>query len=91
MTSLIVNIVDLQDKINNSDQYNETKINQYKEELALAKEIAAIRATSEDSSFNFLDQDIPGAMNNPLNYVKNWSNAWNELRDAATDNKAIDF
>jgi len=91
MTSLIVNIVDLQEKIDQADKYNDAKVRQYKEELALAKEITAIRATSKDSSFNFLDQDIPGAMNNPLNYVKNWSNAWNELRDAATNKKAIDF
>ena len=41
----------------------------YKEELELAKQIAVTRATSEDSSMNFLDNEIPGAFNNPLNYI----------------------
>jgi len=72
MTSILKNIVDLQEKIDNAEKYNDEKVKQYKEELALAKEIAAVRATSEDDSFNFLNQEIPGAMNNPLNYVDNW-------------------
>jgi hypothetical protein len=63
----------------------------YREELEVAKEILQVRATSEDDSFNFLDQEIPGAMNNPLNYVNNWITGWRELRDAANENSPVDF
>jgi len=31
-----------------------------------------VRATSEDDSFNFLDEALPGALNNPLNYLSSW-------------------
>jgi hypothetical protein len=34
---------------------------QYSEELALAKEILAVRSTTEDSSFSFMSNKIPGA------------------------------
>jgi hypothetical protein len=34
---------------------------EYEKELALAKEILAVRSTSEDSSFSFMSNKIPGA------------------------------
>ena len=90
MTDILYRIKDLTDKINTSGKYSDEKIRQYKEELSLAKEIAAARATSEDESFNFLDNDIPGAMNNPLNYANNWIDAWKSLRDSA-ESGVMDF
>ena len=44
-------------------------------ELALAKEILAVRSTSEDAGFNFMSNKIPGAQNNPINYFNNWAKA----------------
>ena len=91
MTSLLKNIYELQEKIDHAERYNPEKIKQFQEELALAKEIAAVRATSEDESFNFLDQDIPAAMNNPLNYTKNWIEAAKSMDEAWKNGKAYDF
>jgi len=44
--------------------------------LAVAQEILAVRSTQEDSSFNFMSNDIPAAQKNPLNYAKNWTEAF---------------
>ena len=90
-SSLLAHIKDLQNKIAKASKYDTTKINQYKEELALAQQIAAIRATSEDQSMNFLDQAIPGGFNNPLNYIQNLITGWKTLNEAATKGGAMDF
>ena len=55
---------------------------QYAQELALAKEILAVRSTTEDSSFNFMSNSIPGAQNNPINYFNNWAKAIKGFNDA---------
>ena len=56
---------------------------EYQEELELAKEIYAIRSiTDEDSSFNFMSADIPAMQKNPLNYAKNWTEAFKRIREA---------
>lgn len=54
----------------------------YEQELALAKEILAVRSTSEDDSFNFMSNKIPGGQNNPLNYANNWMKAFTTIRDS---------
>ena len=56
----------------------------YEEELALAKEILAVRSTSEDSSFNFMSNKIPGGQNNPINYYQNWAQAFQKIQEAST-------
>jgi len=43
------------------DEFDDTKIRQYEQELELAKEIQAVRSTQEDSSFNFMSNKIPAA------------------------------
>jgi len=48
----------------------------------LAKEIYAVRSTTEDSSFNFMSNKIPGAQNNPINYFENWASAIHTFNDA---------
>ena len=55
---------------------------QYQAELALANEIKMVRATTEDDSFNFMSGDIPAAQKNPLNYIKNWSEAFKTIKEA---------
>ena len=55
---------------------------QYAQELALAKEIYAVRSTTEDSSFSFMSNKIPGAQNNPINYFNNWVQAIHTFNDA---------
>ena len=56
----MAHIVELREKISTADKADTTKIEQYEQELALAKEILAIRSTSEDSSFDFMSNKIPG-------------------------------
>jgi len=50
--------------------------------LALAEEILAVRSTSEDASFNFMSNKIPGGQNNPINYYNNWAKAIHTFNDA---------
>jgi hypothetical protein len=61
---------------------NSARIEALEEELALAKEIQMVRGTSEDDSFKFMEQDIPAAQNNPLNYWNNWVTAYNAIQDS---------
>lgn len=79
MSSLIAHINDLRAK---KDTEDPTKREQYEAELKLAQQIAEVRATSEDDSFNFMSNKIPGGQNNPLNYFENWGKAWKTLRDS---------
>ena len=55
---------------------------QYEQELALAKEIYAVRSTTEDSSFSFMSNKIPGGQNNPINYFNDWAQAIHTFNDA---------
>lgn len=55
---------------------------EYEQELALAKEIYAVRSTTDDSSFSFMSNKIPGAQNNPINYFSNWAKAIHTFNDA---------
>lgn len=93
VTTLMAHIRDLGTKIdqlkanrsslNDVDQKTtNAKIEQYEKELALAKEILAVRSTQEDSSFNFMSNEIPAAQKNPLNYAKNLTQAFQTFRDA---------
>ena len=84
-TTILARIKDLQDAINNSERYNDEKIRQYQEELSLAEEILAVRATSEDDSFDFINQKLPGGMNNPLTYMNAVAEGWREFRDATKE------
>ena len=73
----------LYDDINDNERnVSDARLQQYSSELQIAKEILAIRSTQEDSSFNFMSNDIPAAQKNPLNYAKNWSQALQTMRDA---------
>ena len=83
MTSLLTHIYDLTDKISQTDKYSDTKIKQYQEELSLAKQIAAVRATTDEDSFSWYDEELPAGMNNPLNYISSWQDSIEMLRDAS--------
>jgi len=40
------------------------------------------RSTTEDSSFDFMNNKIPAAQNNPITYFENWGKAWKTLKDS---------
>ena len=75
----------IDDTLKNINEKNQEvslkKIEQYQQELDLAKEILAVRSTTEDDSFNFMSGDIPGGQKNPLNYAKNWGQAVQLFQD----------
>ena len=72
------------------DTADPTKREQYEAELAIAEQIAQVRATTEDSSMNFMSNKIPAAQNNPLNYFQNWATAWQTLQKSKKTN-TIDY
>ncbi len=69
---------------------NSERINALKKEYQIACDIKAIRSTSEDASFKFMENDIPGGQNNPLNYYENWAKAYQELQEGFAG-KGIDY
>ena len=71
-----------QDILNTDNKVSNARKEQYEEELKIAKEILAVRATSEDDSFNFMNQDIPAGQNNPLNYMASWKTAFDSIKQA---------
>ena len=82
-SSIAARILELQNEIAATDKtkYPE-RVQQYEDELTLAKEIYAVRSTTEDDSFNFMSGKIPSGQNNPINYYNNWAQAIQTLRDA---------
>ena len=71
-----------------SEDYNDKKVKQYREELALAQQIAEARGLTEDNSFKFMEQDIPSGQKNPLNYWENWSKAYQVMKDTTRGGKS---
>ena len=83
VSSIMAHIKDLQDKINSADsKTNAAKKQQYEQELAIAKEILAVRSQTDDDSFKFMDQALPGGQNNPLNYYDAMNKANKAISDA---------
>lgn len=70
---------------------NYERVKALEEELALAREIEATRATTEDASFSFMSNKIPGGQNNPLNYLGDWSKAFSVMQEAGKDKNMIDY
>ena len=71
-----------QDILNTDNKVSNARKEQYAEELKIAKEILAVRSTSEDDSFNFMNQNIPAGQNNPLNYMASWKTAFDSIKQA---------
>ena len=83
VSSIMAHIKDLQDKINTANkEKNSAKVEQYEQELAVAKEILAVRSQTDDDSFKFMDQALPGGQNNPLNYYDAMNKANKAISDA---------
>ena len=59
---------------------NGERIQALEHELLLAERINMARATTEDDSFKFMENKIPSGQNNPLNYWKNWTTAFEKMR-----------
>ena len=93
VTKILARIKELQDEINNASQFDKTKINQYQQELNLAKEILAVRATSEDDSFDVANRALPGGLKNALTSANSLSDIAHEFRNAFEDSESdiIDF
>ena len=76
------------------EQYYNTLSDAEKAQYDIAKQMALTSATSEDASFNFMDNAIPAGQNNPLNYYSSWGKAWKTLKDSfssSTDTGMIDY
>ena len=96
-SALLNHIVSLRSQLNAVDSnVSGARRAEYEAELAVAQQIAAVRSTQEDSTWNFMSNKIPGAQNNPLNWAKNWTQALNKIRDAykvkkGTESGFIDY
>ena len=82
-SALLNHIQELTKQIRAADEkVSSARLEQYKAELEVAKQIVAIRSTEEDDSFNFMSNKIPAGQNNPLNYAKNLTQAMKAINDA---------
>ena len=75
-------VSEVYESIKAGEEFDSTKIEQYKEELALVQKIQNIRATTEDDSFKFMDNEIPSGQNNPINYMESWADAYSAMKDS---------
>lgn len=81
--ALLNHMVDLSTELAKVDgKVPDSRRAEYEAELAIAKEIVAVRSTQKDDSFNFMSNKIPEGQNNPLNYAKNWTQAIKAINDA---------
>ena len=88
MGDIMNRIAQLKEKIDNPNDVSPVRLQEYKEELAVAQEIAQVRATTDSSeSFSFMDNKLPGAMENPLTYAENWGKAINILQKQSSGTK----
>ena len=86
-TNLLAHVQKLRNGIYlEDDKVSNARLEQYQAELEVAEEILAARATSEDSSFKFMENKIPAAQNNPINYVENWTKAFNVMKETTKGN-----
>jgi len=91
-SALLSHIKDLTIQINSADEKTSSaRLEQYKAELEVAKEIVAVRSAAEDDSFNFMNNKIPAGQNNPLNYAKNWTKALKSIKDAYKVSNSYDL
>ena len=82
-------IAQLEKEINNPNVSDERR-QKYQEELEVAKEIAQVRATTDDkASFDFMNNKLPGSLENPLTYAENWGKAINILQKGSGDKKGF--
>ena len=57
---------------------------EYERELRIAKEIAAVRLTTDGGGFNFMNNSLPAGMQNPIDYMNSWGKAFKTLNEATT-------
>lgn len=89
MGDIMNHIAQLEKEINNPNVSDERR-QKYQEELEVAKEIAQVRATTDDkASFDFMNNKLPGAMENPLTYAENWGKAINILQNGSGNKKGF--
>ena len=87
-SALIAHVKNISSGVYAADsQVSGARLKQYQAELAVAQEILAVRATQEDSTWNFMSNKIPAAQNNPLNFAKNLTQAFTAFRDAFDTSK----
>ena len=89
MGDIMNRIAQLEKEINDPE-VSPARKEMYEQELEVAKEIAQVRATTDDSaSFAFMDNKLPGAMENPLTYAENWGKAIHILQKGSGDKKGF--
>ena len=81
VSSIMVHIASLQKEIDQLKP-SDARRKQYEQELSVAKEILAVRSQTDDNSFKFMDQALPGGQNNPLNYYDAMNKANKAISDA---------
>ncbi len=67
-SSTLIRIKELNEQINKLSP-NNARRQEYERELAVAREIAMVRATTDDKSFKFMDNNLPSVLQNPVNYI----------------------
>lgn len=84
MASTLRRIEEL-NKLTQSSEIDDSRREQYEAELKVAEEIARVRATTEDSTYDYMNKAMPSVLNNPMNAIKsvmtamsNFNNAWQQ-------------
>jgi len=83
VSDILVRIKDLQKEIADAEAKGDsTRANQYREELSIAKEILAVRSTTDDKSFDFMSGKLPTGLQNPIDYWNSAGKAYKAINEA---------
>lgn len=81
MTSNLERIEELNKLIANTPT-SDARYQQYLAELKVAQEIARVRATTEDKSWDFMNGSVPSSFNNPVKFMESWGEAFDVMKAA---------
>ena len=83
ISTILAHIADLQEKISKLEP-GDARLEMYKNELAVAQEIAKVRSSTDNKDFNFMDRALPNGMQNPIDYWNATGEAYKAMNGAAS-------
>lgn len=83
ISTILAHIADLQNKISELKP-GDARLEMYKDELAVAQEIARVRSSTDNKDFNFMDRALPNGMQNPIDYWNATGEAYKAMNSAAS-------
>ena len=91
MSTTLARIAELNRDINEIDSNggDTARRDMYQQELDIAKEIAAVRLTTDDSGFDFMSNKLSAPLQNGVDYIDSIGKMFKSMNTAATTGKGL--